>query len=126
MPISQLPAVIPKRKAWNKGRIIGQKGPPLPKQAWARRARLEVAGNLRNLASFNVALDSALRDCGLVKLTVVDLVKDDRVKERVSQIQSKTKRPVRFELNENTREAVLAWSNHPSVCVSVYVRKLVS
>ena len=93
MPRVQLPAVTPKRKAWNKGRIIGQKRPLLlPKQVWAIRARLELAGYLRDLALFNVAIDSKLRGCDLVKLAVTDLVKEDRVRERVSVIQSKTKK----------------------------------
>ncbi len=73
MPRVQLPTVIAKRKAWNKGRLIGQKRPLLPKQVWAIRARLELAGNLRDLALFNVAIDSKLRGCDLVKLRVTDL-----------------------------------------------------
>jgi len=115
MPGVQLPVVTPKRRAWNKGRIIGQKRPLLPKQVWAIRARLEIAGYLRDLALFNVAIDSKLRGCDLVKLTVTDLVKDDRVRERVSVIQSKTKRPVQFELTENTRETVIAWVTSPEM-----------
>ena len=115
MPRVQLPAVTPKRRAWNKGRIIGQKRPLLPKQVWAIRARLELAGNLRDLALFNVAIDSKLRGCDLVKLTVANIVKDDRVRERVSIIQSKTKRPVQFELTENTRESVLMWVQSPEM-----------
>ena len=59
MPRVQLPAVTPKRKAWNKGRIIGQKRPLLSKQVWAIRARLELAGFLRDLALFNIAIDSS-------------------------------------------------------------------
>lgn len=67
----------PKHKAWNKGRIIGQKRPLLPKQVWAIRTRLELDDNLLDLALFNVAIDSKLRGCHLVKLEVSDLVKDD-------------------------------------------------
>ena len=115
MPRVQLPATTPKRRAWNKGRIIGQKRPLLPKQVWAIRARLELAGYLRDLALFNVAIDSKLRGCDLVKLAVSDLVKHDRVRERVSVIQSKTKRPVQFELKENTRETILAWVTSPEM-----------
>ena len=115
MPRVLLPAVTPKRKAWNKGRTIGQKRPLLPKQVWAIRARLELANNLRDLALFNVAIDSKLRGCDLVRLSVVDLVKEDRVRERVSVIQSKTRRPVQFELTENTRETVLAWVRSPEM-----------
>ena len=115
MPRVQLAAVTPKHRAWNKGRIIGQNRPLLPKQVWAIRARLELAYNLRDLSLFNVAIDSKLRGCDLVKLEVSDLVKDGRVRERVSVIQSKTKRPVQFELTENTRETVLAWVKSPEM-----------
>ena len=106
MPRVQLPAVTPKHKAWNKDRIIGQKRPLMPRQVWSIRARLELAGNLRDLALFNVAIDSKLRGCDLVKLAVTDLVKSEHVRERASVIQSKTKRRVQFELTENTRESV--------------------
>ena len=121
MPRVQLPAITPKRRAWNKGRIVGQKRPLLPKQVWTIRARLELGGNLRNLALFNVAIDSKLRGCDLVKLSVTDLVKDDRIRERVSVIQSKTKRPVQFELTENTRETVLAWVSSPEMIARVFM-----
>lgn len=120
-PRVQLPAVTPKRKAWNKGRIIGQKRPLLPKQVWAIRARLELAGNLRDLALFNVAIDSKLRGCDLVKLTVTDLAKGDRVRERVSVIQSKTKRPVQFELSKNTRETILNWVRSPAMLACLFM-----
>ena len=109
MPRVQLPAVTPERRAWNKGRIIGQKRPLLPKQVWAIRARLELAGNLHDLALSNVAIDSKLRGCDLARLAVSELVKDDRVRERVSVVQSKTRKPVQFELTENTRDTVHAW-----------------
>ena len=121
MPRVQLPALTPKRKAWNKGRIIGQKRPLLPKKVWAICARLELAGHLRDLLLFNVAIDSKLRGCDLVKLAVADLVKDGRVRERVSVIQCKTKRPARFELTENTREAVLAWVKSPEMIARPYM-----
>ena len=94
MPRVQLPTVTPKRRAWNRGRIIGQKRPQLPKQVWAIRTRLELAGNSRDLALFNIAIDSKLRGCDLVKLGVADLVKDGRVRERVSVIQSGSASPV--------------------------------
>lgn len=115
MPRVQLPAVTPKRRAWNKGRLIGQKRPLLPKQVWAIRARLELAKNLRDVALFNVAIDSKLRGCDLVKLLVSDLVKADQVRERVSVIQSKTGRPVQFELTENTRSSIAAWIKSPGM-----------
>ncbi|KNG92188.1 tyrosine-type recombinase/integrase [Pseudaestuariivita atlantica] len=115
MPRVQLPATTPKRRAWNKGRIIGQKRPLLPKQVWAIRARLELAGNLRDLALFNVAIDSKLRGCDLVRLKAKDLVSSERVKERVTIIQSKTGKPVQFELSENTRDSVVKWLDTPEM-----------
>ena len=111
----QLPALKPKRQAWNKGRLIGQKRPLLAKQVWAIRARLELASNLRDLALFNVAIDSKLRGCDLVSLKISDLIRDDRVRERVSVVQSKTNKPVQFELAENTRETVTNWIKSPEM-----------
>ncbi len=115
MPRVQLPAVTPKRRAWNKGRLVGQKRPLLPKQVWAIRVRLELAGNLRDLALFNVAIDSKLRGCDLVSLKITDLIRDDQVRERVSVVQSKTNKPVQFELAENTRETVINWIKSPEM-----------
>ena len=115
MPRVQPPAVTPKRRAWNKGRLVGQKGPLLPKQVWAIRARLELAGNLRDLTLFNIAIDSKLRGCDLVSLKITDLVRDDRIRERVSVVQSKTNKPVQFELAENTRETLTNWIKSPEM-----------
>jgi len=81
MPRVQPPAVTPKRKAWNKGGLIGQKRPLLAKQIWTIRARLELAENRRDLAVSNVAIDSRLRGCDLVKLRVTDLLKAEPVRE---------------------------------------------
>ncbi len=75
----QLPAITPKRPPWNKGRVVGQKRPLLAKRVWAIRARLELSDNLRDLALFNLAIDSKLRGCDLVRLNVTDLVIGDRV-----------------------------------------------
>jgi len=115
MSKTQLPAVKPKRRAWNKGRLVGQKRPLLAKQVWAIRARLELAGNLKDLALFNLAIESKLRGCDLVRLKVIDLVVGDRVRERVSVIQSKTKRPVQFEVFEGTRESIWNWVCTPEM-----------
>ena len=105
----QLPLSRPNRAPWNKGRLVGQKRPLLPKQVWAIRARLELADNLRDLALFNLSIDSKLRGCDLVSLRVADLVVGGSVRDRVSIIQSKTGRPVQFEVSENTRKSVLEW-----------------
>ncbi len=115
MSIIQLPAISPKRPPWNKGRHIGQKRPLLAKQVWAIRARLELSDNLRDLALFNLAIDSKLRGCDLVRLNVADLVAGDRVRERVTVVQSKTQRPVQFEVSENTRQSIWTWVCRPEM-----------
>ncbi len=115
MSIIQLPALTPKRPPWNKGRLIGQKRPLLAKQVWAIRARLELSDNLRDLALFNLAIDSKLRGCNLVRLYVADLVTGDRVRERVTVVQSKTQRPVQFEVSENTRQSIWTWVCRPEM-----------
>jgi integrase len=111
----QLPATRPQRPPWNKGRLIGQKRPLLPRQVWAIRTRLELADNLRDLALFNLAIDSKLRGCDLVCLKVADLVVGGSVRDRVSVIQSKTGRPVQFEVCENTRKSVIEWVTSPAM-----------
>lgn len=122
----QLPAIKPKRTPWNKGRLIGQKRPLLPKQVWAIRARLELASNPRDLALFNLSIDSKLRGCDLVRLKVSDLVIGDMVRDRVTVIQSKTKRPVQFEVSENTRESIWNWVCSPEMlgCACLFPSRL--
>jgi len=73
MPAVLLPTLRPARVPWNKGGIVGQKRPLLPRQVWSIRVRLEMAGNARDLALFNMALDSKLRGCDLVGLRVRDV-----------------------------------------------------
>nr|WP_321445920.1 tyrosine-type recombinase/integrase [uncultured Cohaesibacter sp.] len=73
MSASNLPVIIPSKRAWNRGRVIGQKRPLLPKHVWAIRVRLELAGGVRDLALFNLAIDSKLRGCDLVRLKVSDV-----------------------------------------------------
>lgn len=108
-----LPMIIPSKRAWNHGRLIGQKRPLLPKHVWAIRVRLELSKTLRDLALFNLAIDSKLRGCDLVRLKVADIFVAGLVKERASILQSKTKTPVRFEITEGTRASVSDWIAHP-------------
>ena len=109
MSIDLLPALRPERVACNKGRIIGQKRPLLPRHVWSIRVRLEMAGNARDLALFNLAIDSKLRACGLVRLRVVDVTQTNQVARRAIILQRKTKRPVQFEITDQTRSAVGEW-----------------
>jgi integrase len=80
-----------------------------PKEVWSIRIRLQIYGKTRDLALFNLAIDSKLRSCDLVALRVSDVVMAGRVRERAVIVQQKTGRPVQFELTEQTREAVHAW-----------------
>ena len=113
MFIPNLPAVRPRKPAWNKGRIVGQKRPLMPKHVWAIRVRLELAEKHRDLALFNTAIDSKLRGCDLVSLKVADVYAANQIKERTSILQSKTQKPVRFELTEGTRKSLERWLADP-------------
>ncbi|SLN38746.1 site-specific tyrosine recombinase XerC [Roseovarius albus] len=121
MHIPHLPAIRACRPAWNKGRVVGQKRPLLPKHVWAIRVRLEFADNFRDLALFNLAIDSKLRGCDLVKLLVADVYVAGQVEERTSIIQSKTQKPVRFEITKGTRKSLLRWMEEPLMVGSEYL-----
>ena len=94
---------------WNKGKLVGQKAPLKLKHIWAIRVRLELADRARELALFNLAIDSKLRSCDLVKLRVRDVCHGDRVAPRAIIMQQKTQRPVQFEITEQTRDSLSAW-----------------
>jgi len=113
MLAANLPAIRARRPAWNRGRIIGQKRPLMPKHVWAIRVRLEISGRIRDLALFNLAIDSKLRGCDLVRLKVADIYAAGQVKERTSITQSKTRQPVRFEITDGTRKSLVAWLEDP-------------
>lgn len=115
MSVDLLPVFRPVRAPWNKGRIIGQKRPLLPRHVWSIRVRLEMAGDARDLALFNMAVDSKLRGCDLLGLRVRDVFAAGRVKERTSMIQSKTGKPVRFEITETTRLSPDRWTHDPEM-----------
>ncbi|MGF6786982.1 tyrosine-type recombinase/integrase [Paraburkholderia sp. 35.1] len=97
------------REAWNKGKLVGQKPPLRPKDVWAIRIHLQNAHAVRDLALFNLAIDSKLRGCDLVSLRVRDVTHVNQVLPRAQVVQRKTQRPVQFELSEPTRSAVRAW-----------------
>ena len=100
---------INKRDDWNKGKLGGQKPPLKPKDFWAIRIYPQNAHAVRDLAMFNLATDSKLRGCDLISLRVRDIAHGNQVLSRAMVIQSKTQRPVQFELTEPTRAAVSAW-----------------
>jgi integrase len=98
-----------RREPWNKGRLIGQKRPLKPKDVWTIRVRLQLEGRKRDLAMFNLTVDSKLRGCDLVRLKIDDVSAGGRVRDRATVIQKKTGRPVQFEITEQTRVAVGEW-----------------
>lgn len=121
MTIANLPAIRARQLAWNNGRVIGQKRPLMPKHVWAIRVRLEIAENHPDLALFNLAIDSKLRGCDLIKLKVADVYASGQVKERASVIQSKTQWPVRFEITEGTNKSLARWMDEPLMIGSEFL-----
>jgi hypothetical protein len=99
--------VVP--KPWNKGKLVGQKTPLKLKEIWAIRVRLQVFSRKRELALFDLGIDSKLRACDLLKLKVRDLCHGERVAARAIVVQQKTWRPVQFEITESTRTALVDW-----------------
>jgi integrase len=99
-------APAPCRTPWNKGKLIGAKPPLRPKHVWSIRTRLLVEGRTRDLAMFNLAIDSKLRGCDVVSLKVEDVTPNGYSIDRAAVRQRKTGRPVRFELTDQTRQAI--------------------
>jgi integrase len=96
----------PKRVPWNKGKLTGAKPPLRPKHVWSIRTKLLIEGRSRDLAMFNLAIDSKLRGCDVVAIRVEDVAAGGYTADRATVRQKKTGRPVRFELSEQTRQAV--------------------
>ena len=92
--------------AWNKGKVTGAKPPLRPKHVWSIRTKLQIEGRARDLAMFNLAIDSKLRGCDVVGIRVEDIAAGGYTADRATVRQRKTKRPVRFELSEQTRQVV--------------------
>jgi integrase len=108
MEDTNLIAFLPARKRpWNKGRLTGQKPPLQPKHVWAIRTRLQLANRTRDLALFNLAIDSKLRGCDVVRLLAEEIAPNCVCVDRATIRQRKTGRPVRFEVTEQTRQSVL-------------------
>ena len=105
IPLPHTRPVMP----WNKGRFVGPKPPLRPKQVWAIRLHLQRERRVRDLALFDLAIDSKLRGCDLVRLTIGEVVVNATVRHRATVIQRKTEQPVQFELTEQTRDSLLAW-----------------
>ena len=97
-----------RREPWNKGKLVGQKAPFKLKDIWALSIRLQMEGRVRELAVFNLGIDSKLRGCDLVALKVRDVCHGDQVATRAVVMQHKTQRPVQFEITQATRDGLQA------------------
>ena len=107
MQLSENPMLVTSKLIpWNKGKLIGAKPPLRPKHVWSIRTKLQMADRKRDLALFNLAIDSKLRGCDIVALKVEDIAPHGYAIERATVRQKKTSRPVRFEITEQTRQAV--------------------
>ena len=109
MGYSRFDTAIQARAAWNAGKNIGTKRPLTQKQIWAIRFHLDREGRLRDKALFDLAIDSKLRGCDLVKIKIGDVVAGADVRTRAIVIQQKTNRPVQFELTADVRATLIAW-----------------
>lgn len=107
--MSMIEVSAQRHEPWNKGKLSGQKAPLRLRDIWAIRVRLQLRQKVRDLALFDLAIDSKLRACDLVKLRVCDIAHGDHVSARATILQQKTHRPVQFEITEQTREAITAW-----------------
>ena len=94
---------------WNKGKLVGQKSPLKLKEIWAIRIRLQLSNHIRDLALFNLAIDSKLRSCDLIKIRVMDIAHGTTISNRAIVMQQKTHQPVQFEITEQTRESISNW-----------------
>jgi len=99
-------ALSPSRVPWNKGRLTGSKPPLRPKHVWSIRTKLQIEGRARDLAMFNLAIDSKLRGCDVVAIRVEDVAASGYTADRATVRQKKTGRSVRFELSEQIRQAI--------------------
>jgi len=109
------------RGPWNKGRLVGQKLPLKLREIWAIRIRLQLAEHVRDLALFNLTIDSKLRGCDLVSLRVKDIAQGRSIFHRAIVMQRKTSRPVQFEITEQTRQSVLAWIDRRQLTGNEYL-----
>ncbi|MEI4516476.1 MULTISPECIES: tyrosine-type recombinase/integrase [unclassified Stenotrophomonas] len=106
---------------WNKGKLVGQEAPLRLSDIWSIRVRLQLAGRARDLAVFNLAIDSKLRGCDLVSLRLKNVSHGSTIARRTIVLQRKTGRPVQFELTEMTRSAIADWSRQAQLASASYL-----
>jgi integrase len=108
---------------WNKGKLVGQKPPLKLKEIWAIRIRLQLSSRIRDLALFNLAIDSKLRSCDLVKIRVRDISHGATIASRAMVMQQKTPQAVRFEVTEQTRDSISNWIEYAELGSHDYLFK---
>jgi len=106
---------------WNKGKLVGQKSPLKLKEIWTIRIRLQLSNRIRDLALFNLAIDSKLRSCDLIKIRVTDIAHGTTILSRAIVMQQKTQRPVQFEITEQTRESISSWIEYAHLSSKDYL-----
>jgi integrase len=109
MGISNLDPGAHERRPWNAGSLVGAKRPLKPRDVWAIRFFLDEHRRMRDRALFDLAIDSKLRGCDVIKLKIGDVVSGGSIRNRATVVQQKTKRPVQFELMADCRKSLLAW-----------------
>ena len=111
MGVSDLDPDAHGRRTWNAGTMVGAKRPLKPRDVWAIRFFLDEHQRLRDRALFDLAIDSKLRGCDIVKMKIGDIVTSGAIRNRATVMQQKTKRPVQFELMTEARNTLLNWLN---------------
>jgi len=109
------------REPWNKGKLMGQKLPLTLQEIWSIRMRLQSEKRIRDMALFNLAIDSKLRACDLLKIRVADVASGGQVNSRATIMQQKTRRPVRFEITPRTRSSIEGWIEAAELNSSKYL-----
>ncbi len=117
MGISQYDPAAKGRPAWNAGKQVGAKRALKVKQIWLIRFFLDREGRMRDRALFDLAIDSKLRGCDLVKMKIGSLVSGSTIRTRSMVIQQKTGRPVQFEITADTRASLLTWLERRGGCI---------
>ena len=120
MGMSQYDPGSQERRAWNAGRKVGAKRALKPRQVWAVRFFLDQHRRVRDRALFDLAIDSKLRGCDIVKIKIGELVSGSQIRTRAIVVQQKTGRPVQFELMDDARASLLAWLDRRGGAIDDY------
>lgn len=120
MGMSQYDPGPQERRAWNAGRKVGAKRALKPRHVWAVRFFLDQHRRVRDRALFDLAIDSKLRGCDIVKIKIGELVSGSQIRTRAIVVQQKTGRPVQFELMDDARASLLAWLDRRGGAIDEY------